>query len=81
MHYVELKNVEKAFDDLEVLKGISISVSERSESCAVVVTGGYLILDPDGNPGYVQLRMGADNLSSLEITFLTLSDRSAWLPR
>ena len=28
MYYVELKNVEKSFDDLEVLKGISVSVAE-----------------------------------------------------
>ena len=29
-------------------RGVSITVSERTEACAVIVSDGYLILDPDG---------------------------------
>ncbi len=41
--YIETSRVKR-----RIPTGIEITVSERTESCAVVVPDGYLILDPDG---------------------------------
>jgi cell division protein FtsQ len=41
--YIELSRVKR-----RIPTGVDITVSERSEACAVILSDGYLILDPDG---------------------------------
>lgn len=63
--YIETSRIRRA-----IPKGIAIEVTERTEACAVILSDGYLILDPDG----LVLRKTMQEPALTLLTGLTVTD-------